>query len=169
MRLHIFIISASLALYSLDSVAADGLKPGQWNVTVKSDQMAAMPQIPPEQLAQMKKMGINIPSGGQGMEVQTCIKPDQASFEKAAQQQNKDCKTKNFKHSGNKVTGEMVCTGDINGTGKFEMTLDGDTSYTSKMTMKGTSKDAGPIDQTMESKGQWVKAECDPQVAARHK
>lgn len=165
---HHQLLSCALLLTMLacTAQAADGMKPGQWDVTMKMHMQNA-PQIPPEQLAKMKEMGINMPMGGQPMQVQTCVTPEQASFEKAAPQQNKDCKTQNIKHVGNKVTGEMVCTGEMKATGKFEMTLNGDTSYEGKWSIKGVSKHGEPIDQSSETSGKWVKAVCDPSVAAR--
>ena len=168
MRHHQLIACVSalvLTMLTCAAQAAEGIKPGQWDMTIKMN-MKNAPKISPEDLAQMKEMGIKMPMGGQDMRVQTCVTPEQASFDKAATQQNKDCKTQNFKHVGNKVTGDMVCTGDMQATGKFEMTLNGDTSYEGKWSIKGVSH-GQPIDQTSETSGKWVKAVCDPGIASR--
>ena len=158
------LVSINLPLAAL---AADGMKAGQWTISMKNDMMKGMPAIPPEQLAQMKKLGINIPSGGgQGMEVQTCVTPEQAKLDAIPPQQDKDCKIQNFKRSGNKYTGDMVCTGEMKAKGKFEMTLDSNTAYRSVSSIKGVTSDGTPIDTTMESSGKWVKSKCDPNVAS---
>lgn len=121
--------------------AADSLKPGQWEVTVKTT-IKNVPPIDP-------------------MQVQTCITPEQASLENMAKQPSRDCKMQNFKHTGNKASGEMVCTGNLQAQGKFEMVLDSDTSYHASSSLKGSSKDGNIIDKTTDINGKWIKASCD--------
>ena len=162
-RLAIF----TLCVSSLSANAADGLKPGQWEVTVKTNSKN-MPTIPAEQIAEMKKMGIKMPGGDEPMQVQTCITPEQASLESMSKQPNKDCKMQNFKHTSNKASGEMVCTGDMKAQGKFEMSLDGDSAYHATSTLKGVSKDSGPIDQSTDIAGKWIKTKCDPNIASQN-
>jgi len=160
----LFVIGLCL-LSPLSVHAADSLRPGQWETSMKM-KMANMPEIPPEQLAQMKQMGIELPFGDKPMVMQQCITPEQAKLDKPfTPQDQQDCTMKNYKHAGNKVSGDVVCTGDMTATGKFEMTLDSDTAYKGKWSLKGTSKDIGPIDQTSEMSGKWLKAKCDPGVA----
>lgn len=132
---------ALLFTLSFASQAADSLKPGQWEVTVKTSIKNA-PAIDP-------------------MQVQTCITPEQASLENMAKQPSKDCKMQNFKHTGSKASGEMVCTGNLQAQGKFEMTLDSDTAYHATSSLKGTSKDGALIDKSTDISGKWIKANCD--------
>jgi hypothetical protein len=158
------VLTSGLALCALVSAAADQLKPGQWDMTVNM-QMKNMPKMSAEDMAKMKEMGVQMPMGGGGpMHVQQCITPEQASLKQPVNSShgNDGCTVKNYKHSGNKASGEMVCNGDIKATGKFDMTLNGDTSYTSNLSFKGVSKEGQPIDQTTEISGKWVKAKCDP-------
>lgn len=130
-----------LCILPFATYAADSLKPGQWEVTVKTNIKNA-PTIDP-------------------MQVQTCITPEQASLENMAKQPSRDCKMQNFKHTGNKASGEMVCTGNLQAQGKFEMTLDSDTAYHASSSLKGTSKDGALIDKTTDISGKWIKANCD--------
>lgn len=168
MKLINQVVMSTILALSFSAHATDGLKPGQWEVTVKTG-MKNMPTIPPEQLAEMKKMGIKMPGGGEPVQVQTCVTPEQTSLDNLPkQQQNKNCKMQNFKHTGNTASGEMVCTGDLQANGKFEMTMDSDTAYHATSTLKGVSKDGGPIDQSTDITGKWVKAKCDPNVAAQN-
>ena len=159
-------LTLGLALFALVSAAADQLKPGQWDMTINMH-MKDMPQISAEDMAEMKKMGIQMPmGGGEPMHVQQCITPEQASLKQPMNNaQGKDgCTIKNYQHSGNTARGDMVCTGDVKGTGKFQMTLNGDTSYASNMSLKGVSKEGQPIDQDVDTSGKWVKAKCDPGI-----
>lgn len=161
----------TLALFPLTGVAADQLKPGQWDMTVNM-QMKDMPKISAEEMAQMKEMGIKMPmGGGEPMHVQQCITPEQATLKQPMNPSHgkDDCTIKNYKHSGNMASGEMVCTGDLKGTGKFEMTLNGDTSYSNKIAFKGVTRDGHPVDQTTESSGKWVKAKCDAGIPGAKK
>ena len=48
-------------------------------------------------------------------------------------------------------------------TGKFETTMNGDTAYSSKMSLKGVSN-GEPIDQEIQTSGKWVKVKCDPGI-----
>lgn len=165
-------LTLALALFTSVSMAADQLKPGQWDMTINM-QMKDMPKMSAEDMAEMKKMGIQMPmGGGEPMHVQQCITPEQASLNQPPMNpsQSKDgCTIKNYKHSGNKASGEMVCTGDMKGTGKFDMTLNGDTSYASKVSFKGVSKEGQPIDQTTDMAGKWVKAKCDAGIPGSKK
>ncbi len=168
MKLFHQAVITTLFSLSITSQAAEGLKPGQWEVTVKTS-MKNMPAIPAEQLAEMKKRGIKVPSNNEPMKVQTCITQEQASLDNMSKQPSKDCQMQNFKHTANKATGDMVCTGDMEAQGKFEMTLNGDTAYHATSTLKGMSKDSGPIDQSTDMTGIWIKAKCDPNVATQNK
>ncbi len=156
------LLTLSLALFALVSTAADQLKPGQWDMTVKM-QMKNMPQISAEDMAKMKEMGIKVPFAGEPMHIQQCITPEQASLKQPMDPSHgkNGCTVKNYKHKGNTASGEMICNGEMKGTGKFEMTLDSDTSYSTKVSFKGVSKDGQPIDQTTESSGKWAKEKCD--------
>jgi len=74
-----------------------------------------------------------------------------------------NCTVKNLKQSGGKTTGDLVCKGGMNATGKFQ-TVVSDNTFNSKMSLKGES--AGqPIDQEVETSGKWIKAKCDPGLA----
>lgn len=144
--------------------AAEQMRPGQWQTSLKM-KMANMPQIPAEQLEQMRQMGIELPFGDKPMVTQQCITPEQAKLDKPfTPQDQQDCTVKNYKHTGNKVSGDVVCTGDTKATGNFEMALVSDTAYQGKWSLQGSNKDIGVIDQTSEISGKWIKAKCDADV-----
>ena len=157
-----------LSVFASSSMAADQLKPGQWDMSVNM-KMKNMPEMSAEDLAAMKQMGIKMPGMGEPMRMQQCITPEQASMKEAINPSgDANCTVKNYKQKGNTVTGDLVCTGEMKATGKFETTMNGDTAYHSKMSLKGTSG-GEPIDQEIETSGKWVKAKCDPGIAGAKK
>jgi Protein of unknown function (DUF3617) len=142
--------------------AADHLKPGLWEVTVKVSQKGG-PQIPPDQLEQLKKMGIAAPFGGQVIRTSQCITPEIAASDKPFATDERDpnkCQVANYKRVGSKATGEMVCTGTFKGNGPFEMTMDSDTEYHGGWSVSGVSADSGPVEQATELHGKWTAATC---------
>lgn len=161
----------SLLLTGIFAVAAPAMaadpqmKPGQWETTVNM-QMAGMPQLTAEQIAQMKQLGVDIPFlSGQPTIIQQCITPEQASLQKPIEPSanpNDQCSIKNYKKSGKTVSGEMLCNGDLKAQGRFEMTVISDTSYKGKWTLKGVTNEGQPIDQTTDISAKWLKAKCDP-------
>jgi hypothetical protein len=156
-------VAGVLSAMALPAYAADHLKPGQWEVAVKVSQKGG-PQIPPEQLEQMKKMGISLPFGGQAIMTSQCITPEMASSDKPFANDERDpnkCQLTNYKRVGGRATGEMVCTGEFKGKGAFEMTMDTETEYHGGWTVKGVSVDVGPVEQTTELRGKWTAAACN--------
>lgn len=161
-------VALSLTLFATGSLAIEELKPGQWDMTMDM-KMKNMPEMSAEDLAAMKQMGVKIPGMGGPMKMQQCITPEQASMKQPMNPTgDQSCTVKNHKQKGNTVTGELVCTGDMKATGKFETTMVGNTSYTSKMSLKGVSN-GEPIDQDIETSGKWVKAKCDPGIPGAKK
>jgi hypothetical protein len=144
--------------------AAEHLKAGQWDVAVKVTQKGG-PQIPPEQLEQMKKMGISVPFDGQAIMTSQCITPEMASSDKPFANDERDpnkCQLANYKRVGSKATGEMVCSGEFKGKGPFEMSFDSETEYRGAWTVAGVSDSLGPVEQTTEVHGKWARPACDP-------
>lgn len=162
------LLFASILVATPSAQAADPqLKSGQWENMV-SMQMAGMPQLSAEQIAQMKQLGVDLPFlSGKPTIIQQCITPEQASMERPinpATNPNDMCSLTSYKKSGNTVTGEMTCKGDLKAKGRFEMTMESDTSYKGKWSLKGVTSGGQPIDQTTEISARWVKAKCDPSI-----
>jgi Protein of unknown function (DUF3617) len=156
------LLASTVVVAALPTYAADHLRPGQWDVAVKVSQRGG-PQIPPEQVEQMKKLGISVPFGGQAIMTSQCITPEMAASDKPFASDERDpnkCEVANYKRIGSKATGEMVCSGDFKGKGAFEMTMDSETEYHGGWTVKGVSSDAGPVEQTTDLHGKWAGAAC---------
>ena len=149
---------------ALPAYGAEHLRAGEWEVRVKVGQKGG-PQIPPEQLEDMKKLGIPNPLAGQEVVATQCITPEMAASDKPFNSDARDpnkCEVANYKRVGNRGTGEMVCTGEFKGSGPFEMTLDSETEYRGAWTVKGVSISMGPAEQTTELHGKWARATCEP-------
>lgn len=140
---------------------ADAMKPGLWELTMKSDALMAMPRIPKEQLEQMRKMGIELPqiSGG-AMVSKVCVTPQMAASQAPGLEgMEHGCKPKNFKRSGNSYSADIVCSGELKGTGKVSGTFEGDERYAAVYEFTGTMH-GQPVNHRQESSGRWLGKDC---------
>lgn len=153
-------ISAML-MAATTSLAADRMKPGLWEMTMKSDAMKAMPQIPPEQLEKMKQMGIKIPVMQNGaMTHKVCYTKEMVEQDKPPSSgREQQCQSKNFTRSGNTYAGDIVCDmPEMKGTGNVKGSFNPD-SMTSVYDFKGVSH-GQPVSQHIETTGRWLGNDC---------
>lgn len=154
-----------ISLCSLSSVAwaAGQMKPGLWEMTIKSDAMKNMPKIPPEQMEQMRKMGVNIPQMQDGaMITKVCITKQMADSDQlpGMEKNSTGCQPKNMQRSGSSYSVDIVCNGpDMKGEGKAKGNFNGNESFASTYDFKG-SMHGQPVNQHQESSGKWVAADC---------
>lgn len=154
------LLIAALGLLVPSIASAAGVKPGLWEVEM--DGMPASPQIPPEQLEQMKKMGIDVSKMMAAMvKPKFCLTAEQARFDKPppADKNQQNCKIDNWDSAGKKMKGKMTCDGDFKGTMDMSAEVKSDTEYKTEVKMEGTSK-GHPANMTMKSTSRWVAAEC---------
>lgn len=142
--------------------AAEQMKPGLWEMTMKSDAMKNMPKIPPEQAEQMRKMGVNMPRFKDGgMVSKVCITKQMA--EKHAPGLDKmenGCQAKNMKQSGNSYSADIVCSGDMmKGSGKVSGTYNGNDRFSSTYDFKGTMH-GQPVSHKQQTSGRWLGTDC---------
>jgi hypothetical protein len=159
------VVAAVVCLLPLCAAAA-GMKPGQWEITMTMDlgkDAPKMPQLSPDQLAQMKQMGISPPSLGIGgpRTFKSCVSPQDAESGKPPMDQRADrsCKQKDLKRDGNRMTMQIVCDGEMMGTGDIEVTNDSPEHYRSKFHFVGSSH-GHAVDMTNSSEGRWLGAAC---------
>jgi hypothetical protein len=141
--------------------AADQQKAGLWETTVTVKFGAGAPQIPPEAMAQMKKMGIKIP-GVEPIVQKVCITPEQALQDKIPNGTNPDsgCEVKNSKRDGNRFTADMVCSGHMKGEGNMVMTLENSEHYNGNVKFKGVGADGRQVETATEISGRWLGTDC---------
>jgi hypothetical protein len=160
-----FAISTLLLSLPFVSVtaAAGQLKPGLWEMTVKSDATQKMPNIPPAQLEQMRKMGIDIPQMKDGaMLTRICISPKMAERDEppVTAPNQTGCQPKNYQRSGNAYSVDVVCDGPMmKGKGKAKGTFSGGESFSATYDFQG-SMHGQPVSQHQESNGKWLGADC---------
>ncbi len=159
-------LTTSLMLCSmlLAAAAAEAqqMKPGLWEMTTKTDAMASMPAMSPEQIELMRKMGIAIPqSQPGGLVTKVCITKEMAERDQPpAMQNDSGCQSKNHQRTGNTYSMDIVCTGaSMKGEGKAKGTFTGNDRFTSTYDFKGTM-DGRPVTQHHASSGRWLAAEC---------
>ncbi len=155
------VLAAALFSMSTGAGAATQMKAGLWEMTMKSDAMKNMPKIPPEQMEQMRKMGVNIPEMKDGaMVTKVCITKEMASRdEPPAMDKESGCQPKNFQRSGNSYSVDIICNGALKGEGKGKGSFSGDQSFTSTYDFKG-SMHGQPVTQHHETSGRWLSADC---------
>jgi hypothetical protein len=153
-------VALALTLAGTCAIASPQMKPGLWETATKSDAFKNMPQMPPEQAEQMRKMGITVPEFRDGaMIAKSCITARQASTTPGTEQLDKSCEMKNVKQGANSYSADIVCTGpEMKGSGKVVATYASDrfdTTVDFKGSMHGQSQA-----YKMETKGRWLGADC---------
>jgi hypothetical protein len=144
------------------ALAAGQMKPGLWEMSMKSDAFKAMPKMSAQQMEQMRKMGVNMPQVQDGaMVTKVCITKEMAEREQPPMEHNGlGCQPKNFQRSGNAYSGDIVCDGaTMKGTGKVKGVFAGDAGFTSTYDFKGTAH-GQPVSQHSETSGKWLAADC---------
>jgi hypothetical protein len=139
---------------------------GLWNVTTSMSM--AMPQIPPEALAQMKARGIKMPNG-QSFTSQICMTAAEVNADKPPSmgRENTGCQWGNIHTSASGMTGDLVCTGQMKGHGSMQVSYTGNTHYSGQYSFQGNVEG-----QTQDMKstftGDWVKTDCGVVKPAMH-
>ncbi|MBL6750993.1 MAG: DUF3617 domain-containing protein [Nevskia sp.] len=157
---------AAAAVLPLTASAYSHGKPGLWQATVQMKFAKGgpppMPAIPPEALAMMKQMGREPPPNMNGpITNKFCLTPAQAAADKPpTPPQRGNCQMQNLQHSGSTFSADMICTGEMQGTGHMTVTYDSDDHYSGSMHFAGTSGHMGEVDMTNEFSGQWLGADC---------
>ena len=160
MNKAILLLLAGAAASHAAWAAGGEMKPGLWELTVKSDAFKDMPRLPPEQLEQMRRMGVNVPRfSGAGVVSKVCITPQMAQQAPGLERMENGCRPQNFRRSGNGYSADIVCTGALQGSGKVSGTFAGDDRFTSLYEFKGTMNGA-TVDHRQESSGRWLSGDC---------
>ncbi|WP_334107335.1 DUF3617 domain-containing protein [Methylobacillus sp.] len=155
--------ACSLLPLALPALAIDQIKPGQWETSVT---MQGLPAIAADQLEQLRQFGIELPISGNTIVTQQCITPEQASLKQPMLPQTEDgCSVSNYRHQGDKVSGDVSCNGLIKGNGRFDMTLLSDSAFQGSISMQGTAQGL-PVNQNSSISGKWVKPACDADIPA---
>jgi hypothetical protein len=149
---------AFAALGTASPAFAGHALPGLWSSTVTVE--VAGSQTSSGQAAQMSGMGLPAPEKPKPVTTKICISPADAAADTPPKRPG--CTYQNIRWSGASGTGELVCQGLMNGSGKFNVT------YTSNKHYEGsTNFVSAPIQgkiTTANTKfsGDWLAADCGP-------
>lgn len=163
--ISVHLLTLLSGLFFLDSAHAAGkMRPGLWEMSVKSDAMKAMPKMSPEQMAQMKKMGINMPMMEDGViKTKVCISKEMAERDPTtatAAQQHSNCAPKNVAQNGNEYSMDLVCDGpELKGIGTVKGSFNGNDTVRSSYDFKGTSHNR-PVNHHTETTGKLLSSDC---------
>lgn len=145
------------------ALAAGMMKPGLWEMNMKSDAMKNMPKMSPEQIEMMRKKGVNMPEMKDGgMVTKVCISKEMAERDAAPDMHpaQTGCQAKNYQRSGNGYSLDLVCDGpNMKGTGTVKGSFANAESFSSSYAFKGTAH-GRPVDQKQDSSGKWLSADC---------
>ena len=161
-KTNLVLSTLPLLLAATSALAADQIKPGLWEMTMKSDAMKQMPKIPPEQMEQMRKMGINVPQKQDGgMVTKMCITKEMAARDTPPSgPEQSGCRVQNQKRQGNSYSMELVCdNAQMKGTAFIKGSYSGNERFDSTYDFKGTAH-GRPANQHQESSGRWLGADC---------
>ncbi|ODA66305.1 hypothetical protein A7A08_02703 [Methyloligella halotolerans] len=157
---------ALLALGALSHPAYAEGRAGLWEqtttMTFGGEGMPKMPAIPADKMAQLKAMGIQIPdlSKPQTTTIKTCLTEEEIANRKLPKPEDMgDCTMENRQLSEDRMSADLVCRGEIQGTGHLEYVFDSETHYTGSMTFKG-ARGGRPIEMSHSSEGTWLAEDC---------
>lgn len=155
--------AAPMFLLAMPGFAAGNIKPGLWEMTMQSEMMKNMPKMSPEQIQQMRKMGVDVTQLQSGTIVnKICITKEMAERDEVSQMNAKEtgCELKNMQRSGTTHTMDMVCNGPaMKGKGTIKTVYASDQSFSTSSTFKGTVS-GRPVDDRHDSSGKWLGANC---------
>lgn len=158
-----FPVVAVLLFCSISSFAAGSIKPGLWEVTLQSSSMQGMPKISPEQIEQMRKLGIDMSQLQTGAIVnKICITKEMAERENLPQMNHKEsgCETKNQKRNSDGYTMELICNGpQMKGRGTSKTVFASDQSFSTTSEFKGTMQGV-PVNDRTDTSGKWLNTDC---------
>ena len=148
---------------STASYAAGMMKPGLWEVNMKSDAMKNMPKLTPQQIEMMRKQGVNVPDMKDGgMATKVCISKEMAERDSPPDmhQAQTGCQAKNYQRTSSGYSMDLVCDGpNMKGTGVVKGTFSGNESFSSSYDFKGTAH-GHPVNQKSDTTGKWLSADC---------
>jgi hypothetical protein len=168
-----------LALLGAASLAqAQKLSPGLWENTMllksqnaemdsqMAKMQAEMAKMPADKRQMMESMmaqrGISMGapggSGSPGISVRTCMSKEQAERGEPPEDDKRQCKRESFSRSGSTIKFKVVCSNPPS-TGEGEFTMNGDKSYSGKMTMS-SQVNGKPTAMEMQQSGKWLSADC---------
>jgi len=163
LRIAGIIVVGGTTLAAISAEAGPWGKPGLWETTANMHMaMGGMPAMTAAQTAQMKKMGVKMPTmDGQSITTKMCVTPAEAAQFSAHRYSSRDagCKQESVKQTGNHIVATLVCDGRMKGSGTADVTLIDDAHYSSVFAFKGVSH-GHPMDMKVSTTARWLGVDC---------
>ncbi len=157
------VLTLSLSLVVIPATAAGNMKAGLWELTTQSALTKNMPKISPEQIEQLKQMGVDISQLQSGAVVgKVCVTQEMAEREELPPLNEKEAGCEITKQSRNGATYlmDMRCNnGDLNGTGTSKTVFANSESFSSTANFSGTVRGL-PVNDRVDTSGKWVGPDC---------
>lgn len=154
-------LAAGLGTTSLLAGATVELKPGLWSLSV---QMAQDLELDPELVEQMRQMGLNLPQRATPAPnvYALCITPEQARAQRLPDLHDPGtgCTGRNLVRNGDRASGDLQCSGMLQGTGRVQILLTGPQSFTGDAAFRGASQEGLPLDLRGQLAGSWRAPDC---------
>jgi len=157
-RVLSFVAVAVLCALSVVPAWAGHARPGLWNSTVIVDLGGRDPKMTADQASRMNSMGIQMPGKAQPIVSKMCLTPADAAADTPPKRTG--CTYQNIKWKGQSATGEYVCKGLMNGSGKFNVTYANDKHYDGTTTFVGDPIQGKSATAFTKFSGEWVAADC---------
>ena len=151
------LVAVALILTPGIAFASHG-KAGLWNTSTTMD-MGGM-QMSPEAMAKMKAMGMSMPSS-RTFSSQICMTQAEVDSDKLPPMGKNDtgCTNHIVSQTGTAIAAEMVCNGEMKGTGRLQIAYSSPEHYVGTYSFKGAVH-GHDMSTTSSFKGDWVKADC---------
>lgn len=162
LKYAVSVLGLSLAFGS-SVFAAGNVKAGLWELTTESAAMKNMPEISPEQIEQMRKMGVDLTRLQSGVIInKVCVTKEMAARDELPQMNHKEsgCEIRNQQHTGSNYTMDVICDGPkMKGKGVLKTSFSGNESFSSSSEFKGMVNGT-PINDRNSTSGKWLSADC---------
>ena len=147
--------------------AEAGMRPGLWDVSTTSPLLKLVPQISPDQMAQLRQLagqyGIGMPNISSGAVTgKVCVSPAmaRANVMPGLEQARSGCRSQNARRSGSHYQVEVTCESEnVSGSGRAEGDFKTPETFTGSSQFRGIVQGM-PVDEHAETSGHWLSADC---------
>lgn len=154
-------------ILSTANAADNSLRPGLWEITTASDLLWLAPQIPPEEMQNLKDLaeqyGVDMPQIQMGeATTRACITQEMVEQNElpVLYQTELGCNTKNATRNGNNYQLEFVCASpQLTGNGTAEGTFTSPESFLGRTRFDGVAQRI-PVNEHADISGRWINSSC---------
>lgn len=164
MKSYTRVLSAGLGVVAFTlptAVLAGHIRAGLWEVTSHLSMHNLEAMLPPDELARMKASGMKMPNFNNNANTfRHCVTPAEAANDKPPPiRKDRDCTMSNVVYNAHSFSGDMVCTGEMQGQGHAEVTFADDQHY-SGHTAFSASRNGRSMDMGSTFEARWISADC---------